>query len=123
MNKTKSCINIYEIFVNLTCINQRPPYSEHNSWLQGGSPRQIALDVVLFLLNQINILNVTAITVKYISQLNSHFFTYVRLFMKRARLFYIVKLLFDIIFTESKNMETSVIAQNIVHKFHSLIKL
>jgi hypothetical protein len=26
-----------EIFVNLTCINQVPAYSEHKSWSQGGS--------------------------------------------------------------------------------------
>jgi hypothetical protein len=40
-NKLESCINwtlnkvqIYEIFVNLTCINQTPVYSEHKSWSQ-----------------------------------------------------------------------------------------
>jgi len=26
-----------EIFVNLTCINQTPVYSEHKSWSQGNS--------------------------------------------------------------------------------------
>jgi hypothetical protein len=25
-----------EIFVNLTCINQTPVYSEHKSWSEGG---------------------------------------------------------------------------------------
>ena len=44
LNKPKSCINrilnkvpIKKIFVNLTCINQTPVYSEHNSWSQGSS--------------------------------------------------------------------------------------
>ena len=44
LNKPKSYINrilnkvpIKKIFVNLTCINQTPVYSEHNSWSQGSS--------------------------------------------------------------------------------------
>jgi len=42
LNKTESCINktlnefpMFEIFVNLTCINQTPVYSEDKSWSQG----------------------------------------------------------------------------------------
>ena len=44
LDKPKSCINrtcnkvlMQEIFVNLTCINQIPVYSEHKSWSQWGS--------------------------------------------------------------------------------------
>jgi len=42
MNKTESCINltlnkftVQEIYVNLTCINRIPVYSEHKRWSQG----------------------------------------------------------------------------------------
>ena len=44
LNKPKSCINrtlnrvlMKEIFVNLTCINRTPVYSEHKNWFQGSS--------------------------------------------------------------------------------------
>ena len=43
LNISKSCLNgtlkkvpMSEIFVNLTCINWTPVYSEHESWSQGG---------------------------------------------------------------------------------------
>jgi hypothetical protein len=42
-NKSESCKNqtsnkvpMYEIFINLTCINRKLVYSEHKSWPQGG---------------------------------------------------------------------------------------
>jgi hypothetical protein len=28
---------MWEIFINLTCVNRTPVYSEHNSWSQWGS--------------------------------------------------------------------------------------
>ena len=44
LNKPESCINhikikvpMMQIFVNLTCINRTPVYSEHKSCSQGGS--------------------------------------------------------------------------------------
>ena len=43
-----------KIFVNLTCINQTPVYSEHNSWSQGGSVQtgfivvvKLRMDIIL----------------------------------------------------------------------------
>ena len=44
LNKLKSCINqtlkkvsMYGNFVNLTCINRTPGYSEYKSWPKGDS--------------------------------------------------------------------------------------
>ena len=36
INRTLKKVQMKEIFVNLTCINQTPVYYEHKSWSQGG---------------------------------------------------------------------------------------
>jgi hypothetical protein len=36
IKQTSNKVPMYEIFINLTCINRKLVYSEHKGWPQGG---------------------------------------------------------------------------------------